>query len=343
MENKIEAIGQPEVSILKLAKGNPFEFKAKVAVLPEVRLPDYKKIALEVKRNKILVEDGEVEEALSWLQKSRARFSQKSGPCVIGDWVELRLKIKGESLSEPEIKDGFILGQGKLIPGLEEKIEGMLAGQEKRFSLSLPQNYFREDLAGEKADFEVNLQSVQKVELPEVNDNFAQGLGDFRDLAAFKKSLKDGINLEKEAAESQRVRQKILEKIAEKSEMETPAVLINNVKAQMLVNLKQDVSQKLGISFETYLQKLNKTEKDLLDSFVIEAEKRVRNSLVLGEISKKEKIEVSDGEVKEEMDKFLKNIAPEKLKELDSERLRNYTEDVIKNEKTLKFLESFSQ
>jgi trigger factor len=107
--------------------------------------------------------------------------------------------------------------------------------------------------------------------------------------------------------------------------------------------LKQDVSQKLGISFETYLQKLNKTEKDLLDSFVIEAEKRVRNSLVLGEISKKEKIEVSDGEVKEEMDKFLKNIAPEKLKELDRERLRNYTEDVIKNEKTLKFLESFSQ
>ena len=340
LENNIEAIGQPEVSVLKLAKNNPFEFKAKVAIMPEVKLPDYKKIALETKRNKVLVEEKEVEETLSLIRKSRAKFSQKSGPCQKSDWVEIEY-------SSPQIENGkktedaFILGEGRLIPGFEENLEGMEGSQEKEFSQIFPKNHLQKDLAGKEIDFKVKLKSVQKVELPEINDGFAQEVGNFKNMAELKNSVKEGISTEKETAESQRVRQNILEKITEKSGLETPEILINNVKNQMLADLKQGVPQKLGITFEEYLNKVNKTEKDLLDSFSAEAEKRVKESLVLREISKKEKIGVSNEEVEIEANKILKNY-PNNQK-IDAEKLKDYTKEVMMNEKTFQFLESFSQ
>lgn len=355
LENNVEAIGQPEVSILKLAKNNPFEFKAKVAIMPEVKLPDYKKIALEAKRNKVLVEEKEVEGTLSLIRKSRAKFSQKSGPCQKSDWVEIEY-------SSPQIENGkktedaFILGEGRLIPGFEENLEGMERSQEKEFSLTFPKNQLpkrsegwrradahrlQKDLAGKEINFKVKLKSVQKVELPEINDGFAQKVGNFKNMAELKNSVKEGISTEKETAESRMVRQNILEKITERSGLETPEVLVNNVKNQMLADVKQNVPQKLGITFEDYLDRVKKTEKDLLDSFSAEAEKRVKTSLVLREISKKEKINVSNEEVEAEANKILKSY-PDNQK-IDAEKLKDYTKEVIMNEKTFQFLESFTK
>ena len=340
LENNIEAIGQPEVSILKLAKNNPFEFKAKVAIMPEVKLPDYKKIALEAKRNKVLVEEKEIEETLSWIRKSRARFSQKSGLSQKGDWIEIEYS-SSQIENGKKTDDAFILGEGRLISGFEENLEGMEGGQEKEFFLTFPENHLQKDLAGKEINFKVKLKSVQKVELPEINDDLAKEVGSFKNMAELKNSVKEGIGLEKEAAESRRVRQKILERITEKSEIEAPEILVSNVKNQILVDLKQNISQKLGITFEEYLDKVNKAEKDLFDSFSAEAEKRVKNSLVLREISKKEKINVSKEEVEAEANKILKSY-PDKQK-IDVEKLKDYTKEVIMNEKTFQFLESFSQ
>jgi len=340
LENNIEAIGQPEVSILKLAKNNPFEFKAKVAIMPEVKLPDYKKIASEVKRNKVLVEDREMEETLSWIRKSRAKFSQKSGPCQKGDWVEIEYSSP-QIENEKKTEDAFIMGEGRLIPGFEENLEGLEGGQEKDFSLTFPKNHLQKDLAGKEINFKLKLKSVKSVELPEINDDFAREVGNFKNTDELKNSVKEGISTEKETAESQRVRQNILEKITEKSELKTPEVMINNVKNQMLVDVKQSVPQKLGITFEDYLGRVKKTEKDLLDSFSGEAEKRVKTSLVLREISKKEKINVSKEETEAEANKILKSY-PDNQK-IDAEKLKDYTKEVIMNEKTFQFLESFSQ
>lgn len=355
LENNIEAIGQPEVSILKLAKNNPFEFKAKVAIMPEVKLPDYKKLASEEKRNKVLVEDREIEETLSWIRKSRARFSQKSGPCQKGDWVEIEY-FSPQIENEKKTEDAFILGEGRLIPGFEENLDGMEGGQEKEFSLTFPKSNLpkrsegwreadaprpQKDLAGKEISFKIKLKSVQNVELPEVNDGFAKEVGNFENVAGLKNSIKEGISTEKETLESQRVRQNILEKITEKSKIELPGTLVSNVKNQMLADSKRNVSQKLGITFEEYLNKVNKTEKDLLDSFSGGAEKRVKESLVLREISKKEKISVSNEEAEAEANKILKSH-PDNQK-IDAEKLKSYTKEVMMSEKTFQFLESFSQ
>ncbi len=143
---------------------------------------------------------------------------------------------------------------------------------------------------------------------------------------------------EKERIEKERLRSEILEKIAEKSQMEIPEVLITSEKQRMLENIKQQVLQMLGISFEDYLRKIKKTENEMLDSFSLEAQKRVKNSLVLREIEKQEKIEVREQELQAEMDKIAKIDSL-----LDKNHLKEYAESVIKNEKILQLLESFTK
>jgi len=340
LENNIEAIGQPEISVLKLAKDNPLEFKAKVAVMPEIKLPDYKKIVAKIERKKISVQEKEVEDALAWVQKSRAKLTLKLGSCETGDWVEIEYSSP-QIENNKKTEDGFVLGEGKMLPGFEENLAGMAENEDKKFILPFPKNHFSKDLADKEVEFQVKLKSIKKLELPEITDEFAKGMGDFSDLAGLKKSLEEGIGLEKENAESQRVRSVILEKIAENSQIEIPKILIDKEQNRMLEDLKQNLSQKFGTALEDYLTRIKKTEKEVMDSFFSEAEKRIKNSLVLKEVSKKEDIKVLEEEVKTETQKFL--IKYPDLKKLDPEQLKSYTEEVLKNEKTFKLLESFVQ
>jgi trigger factor len=338
LENKIEPISQPEIEILKLAHGNDFEFRARTSILPEISLPDYKEISSKVKRNKVVVEEKEIEEAIIWLQKSRAKFSQISRPAQKGDFIEIEFT---ESIENKTHKDSFILGQGKFIPGFEENLKGMSKGEEKEFSLKLPQNYIRNDLAGQSVNFKVKVNSVQKMELPKLDDEFVKSIGQFDNLEAFRKNIKEGLLLEKEKAETQRIRQEIIGKIAEKSDFEIPEALVEKEKNQIMENLKKRVSQELKISFEDYLSKINKSQKELLDSFSNEAQKRIKTFLILREISKKEDIKVSSEEVEQEANKILKQYPLEAQKKIDLNLLKDYTKEELKNDKTFQLLESF--
>jgi len=123
-EKNLEPITQPKVEILKLAKGNPFEFKLTITVLPEIKLPDYKKLAAQTKKKKVSVSEEEVEDALNWLQKSKAKFTVLDKPAGKGDFVEIEYKSPQINASKP-MKDGFVLGKGYFIPGFEEKLEAL--------------------------------------------------------------------------------------------------------------------------------------------------------------------------------------------------------------------------
>jgi len=345
LENKIEPITQPEIEVLpqtNLETGGGLELKVSFIVFPEIKLPDYKKIAFQIKRNKVLIEETEVEDALRWLQKSRAKFTLKNQPAEKGDFIEI-------DFSSPQIeagfqrKDGFILGEGQFIPGFEENLVGMTNGEVKNFSLKFPGNHFKKELAGKSFDFKVKVNSIQKMELPEVNDNWAKGFGNFNDLSSLRESLKEGINIEKEVAESQRVRQEILEKLNDNSKVETPEILIEREKSIIFDELKEKIAGVLKMPFEEYLTKIKKTEKELKESFLEEAQKRAKYDLILRGISLKEKIEVSEEEIKEEIDKMIKNYSVEKVKELDLEKLKLYIESEIRKIKTLNLLEGLSK
>jgi trigger factor len=346
-ENKLEIISSPEVEVLKVSKGNPFIFKIKANLLPEIKMPDYKKIASGEKRKKIEVEEKEVEDALLWLQKSRAKFSLKQGPSQKGDFVELEYTISqdGKNIDETPKADAFVLGEGHFIPGFEDHLIGMSAGEEKdKISLKIPQDHIFEDLKGKEISIKVKVKSVQKVELPELTDEFVKSLGKFESLVALKENVRSGILSEKEHEEYHRIKDEVMDKIIKEVEADIPDFLVEEEKKGFLARMKEDVKNNLGITFEEYLLRTKKTEKELMDSFSALAEKKIKSFLSVKEIAKLEKLELEEKEVEEEAAKILKKYqsAEDAQKNIDPQRLKDYTREVMTTEKVFNFLENLT-
>jgi trigger factor len=350
MDNKVEAIGAPKITIMKIAEGNPFVFTAEVDVLPEVELPDYRKIAGKSKPKKkeeISVDDKEVEDSLNWLAKSRAKHITVGRGAENGDRVEVdfEVKVSGENIEGGESKNHpLTIGQGKFIKGFEDNLVGMKEGEEKEFSLIFPADYHAKKLANQPADFKVKMKIVQRQELPEINDQFAQGLGHFHCLEDLRQSVKDGITHEKAEKEKHDWRERVLNEIADKAKMELPEIMIDREKEAIVAELKANIGQ-FGLEWDKYLEELKKTEDELKKELTGQAEKRVRAFLVLREIAKKENIEATEEEVEKEINNFLRRYSDNELakNEVDTQHLKEYTDGVIRNEKVFCRLEELSQ
>lgn len=262
---KLDVIARPEISITKLARKNPLGFKIKSAVLPEVKLPDYKNIAKKI--------TGEVTEA-----EKNITVSDEDIENTIQDILKSRAPKK--HMSEGEVKE------------------------------------------------------EEKEKLPEFNDDFVKGLGPFKDVADFKDKLKVNIKLEKENAQKEKTRVKIIEKIIEDSSLEVPEILIEIEVNKILQRMEGDITQ-MGLKFEDYLKHLNKTVEDLRKEFRNDGEKKAKLSLLLNEIAKVENI-VAD---KELVDREVKAIL-EHYKDADPERAKMHAENVLTNEKIFQFLEN---
>lgn len=345
LENHIEAIGLPKVEILKIARKNPLIFKAQVAVLPKVKLGDYKNI--KAKKREIGVGEDEVASALDWLRKSRAKYITVSRPCQKGDRVEVDFEsfLVGVPLEDGSSKNHpLILGEGKFVPGFEDNVEGMKQDEEKNFSITFPQDYYKKDLAGQKIDFKVKMELVQKVELPELNDEFSKNLGEFPNLESLKKSIKDGLWREKEQKETQRFREEILEKIVEKSAMELPDVLIESELDKMVKELEVSLKN-MGLELEVYLEKIKKTVEDLKKDWRDMAQKRLKAALALREIAAKEDMSISDEEIKERINRdVLSQYSSEEeaRKSVNMDEVEEYMRGAVRNEKTLELLEKIA-
>ncbi len=344
LEYGLEPISQPQVQILKLAPQNPFCYKAVFSILPNIQLPDYKKIASGVKRKKVSITEEEIGKTIKWLQNSRANLKTVSRPAKKNDFIEIEF-------SSPQIEnnkkreDAFIIGKGHLIPGFEKELEGMEPSQEKKFSLRFPDKSADKNLAGKEIEFSVKVEAVKQVDLPEIDDNFAKGLGDFKDMPALKESIKQGLTLEKKAFEARKRQEEVLSMVEKKCQFIVPKVLTKTQKERRFQDLKTRVSKEIGISFEDYLKKIKKTEKELLESLEKESEKEARRFLILREIAKKEDITISEQEIEQEVNKILSRPDKEQLETasqpFDLARLKSYTKERLRNEKVLAKLEEF--
>ena len=344
-QNNLEPISQPEIKIKKIAIGDSLVFEAKTSVLPEIDLPDYRRIVSKIKKKETAVEEKEIESMLAWIQRNKAKFSAKTEPAQKGDFIQ----IEYWSPDLPEIseqnrkKDGFILGEGHFVPGFEDLLVGMEPGQEKnKVVLDIPKDHSLKKIAGRKITFNIKVEAVQKVEFPEITDEFARSLGGFENLESLKNNIREEIKKEKEMAENQRLRNELLDEIAKRSKIEIPDILIERETKQMLENFKKDVPARLNISFEEYVKKIKKSEQQIKEMLLPQAEKKVRNFLVLREIGKKENIEVSEQEIKKETDRALKYSADPK-QNVDLEQLKDYSREVVKTEKIFAFLENLTQ
>lgn len=337
---KVMSIAKPDIRVTKFAPGNPAEFEAEVTVIPEIELGDYKKVKIEEK--KVKVEDHEVEEVLKSLQKKEGKLSPKEGAVERGDWVEIDFDGFKDGIALEKLKSRnhpIITGEGVLIPQFEKQIFGLKAGEEKEFDIDFPKDYYDRDLAGNKIHFKLKLLKVQKVELPEINDEFVKKIsgGTDKTLAELKEDIKTALLKQKTHDEKQRREGEVVKQVTEQAKLEVPKLLVEEETEQM----KKDLEDKLasqGLKLQRYLEHLGKTEEQLKEDFREEAERRIRVGLVLNKITEAEDIEVSDEEAESEMKRTREGTASKEGVEnnnIETEEARRYIKTVLKNRKTL--------
>lgn len=330
-ESKEEAISQPQVEVIKIAKGNPLVFTAEFEILPEIKLP--KLDSAKVEKKEVEVTDQEVEDAIKWIQQSRAKYSEKISGAEDGDLVEFTFSCL-DIENDPEKKDRIVLGKGHYIEGLEDTLRGMKREEVREFETQHPQ-----EKKEKKIKISVKVDSVKKVEIPEVNDELVKGLG-FNTVEELKKDIREGIKKDKEIAEIQRVREESIKKLIEKTEIEVPKTLIKREQDFMLNNIKERCLSELKINFEEYLKQVKKTEEEITKELEKIAKEKVKGFLVLHQIVKDEKIEVTEEEISQKIEEML-NQYPNKeeiKKTMDEVQVRLYIEDELKREKAFNLL-----
>lgn len=340
-QEKIESIGQPKIEVEKFAPGNDLVFKATVALLPKVKLGTY--IDLKVKKNEAEVDPKEVDKVINDIREMRAKESTKLEAVTKDDKAEVDFSI---NLDGQQIEGGhaekypLVIGNSRMIPGFEEQIIGMTAGEEKEFTLSFPNNYHNEAVAGKECVFKVKVQNVFRRELPEFTDQFVTELGDFKDVNDFKEKMTVNIKNEKQYKENQKAEIAMLEKILDNSEFDPiPEVLIDAEAHKMLHELQHSIESQ-GMVWDDYLNSIKKDHDTLQADFKEGAERRVKTSLIMREITLKEKLVETKEEVMAEVAKLKEQFKdnPQAMENLESEGYLKYLENSMNNDKVLKFL-----
>lgn len=347
VEEKLEVIGAPEVEIEKIEEGKDLEYNAVVAVMPKVEIsekymPEIKKINKKYSEKKIEASEDEIKLELEKIANSRVKLITVNRAAQKNDSVEVDFEVLMEGVpieNGTSKKHPLVLGKGVFIPGFEEKLVGMKAGEKKEFDLEFPKDYFKKDLADKKATFKVSMNLVQERQTPEVNDDFAKSLGKFENLEALKKNIKEGVEHEEGHRQKDQKQREYIEKIIENSKVELPDILAEKELEKMLEEFEYQI-QTMGMNLDQYLEKLGKKKEDLKKDWLPQAEKRVISALALKEIISKEEIKVEASEVEAEMNKTLqyyKNVKDLK-KNIDMERLYAFAKGTLENEKVLEYL-----
>jgi len=343
---KLDIIDQTNFEV-KENSGEKLVYWATFLIFPELVLGRYR--GLNVKRNKIVVSDAEVSGILGDLLKSRTVFNEVQRPAQKGDRVEVDFTARdnnkiiegGKSENHP-----IILGEGKFVPGFEEQIVGMKTGETKHFSLKTPAGYYQKAIAGKELNFEVVVKKVEDRTVPEADDNFARSLGDFHSLKELETSINQGLAMEKEIKERDRVRLAILGRIASATEVKIPPELIEKQLDAMLRDFDSELHQK-GMELGLYLAHIKKTQDEIREEWRTRAEQRAEMELIVRAVAKAENLTVNDSEINEELQIVLQQYmmsgqggsSPEMLENINPEGLKKRIRDTLLNEKVFKFLE----
>lgn len=339
-----EVVGQPEVEISKLAPGNPVEYKIKVFVLPEVKLGKFKD--LNLKQEKTVVKEEEVNKIINDLLEMRAKeiISDKmieKGDKVIASVNLLIDNVPIEDGQNPEVT--VLTGKNYFVDGFDKNIIGLKKGDKKEFNLVYPEKHYNKNLAGKLVDFKVEIKEVYQRELPELNDDLAK-MFQFKNVEALKDNIKKTVEIQKQREENQKLEIQLLEKIVDDSKFgDIPENLIKNEAGLMIREMEHGVTSQGG-NFADYLKSINKSQDQLMLEILPNATKRVKSALILKEIAKEEKIEVSESEINKEIEatkkKYEKN--PEAIKNITSPHYKAYLENSLINQKTIDSLKKWN-
>jgi trigger factor len=347
-KEKLEVIGSPKVEVASVKENEDLKYSVEVAVMPGIEIKDgykkeIKKINEEYLKKDKTISEKDVDLELEKLANSRVKLVTVMRSAKSGDSVEVDFEVLLEGApieNGSSKKHPLVLGKGVFIPGFEENIIGMKEGEEKEFTLNFPEEYHKKELAGKPATFKVKLGLVQERQTPEINDDFAVSLGKLENLSALKKNIREGMEHENEHRLKDEKRGKYVEKIIENSISDLPEVMIHEELHSMIHEFENQISG-TGMKLDEYLSKIGKKLEDLEKEWEPQAQKRILSGLALKKIASDENIEVPSEEVESEMNKTLQYYKSVKdfQKNIDMERMYNYSKGIIENEKVFEMLE----
>lgn len=315
----LEIVSQPEIDVTQLEPGKAFIFTAEVAVKPEVTLGEYK--GVEVPKAELEATEEEIAAELKKEQENNSRtVTVEDRAAENGDIVTLDFEgfIDGVAFEGGKGTDyALTLGSNTFIPGFEEQLAGLKAGEDKEVNVTFPEEYQSKELAGKPAVFKCTVKKIEAKELPQLDDEFAKDVSEFDTLEEYKADVKKNLE-EKKAEDAKRQKEDAaIEKVIEGAQMEIPEAMIKTQVNQM-VNDFASRMQAQGLTMEQYFQFTGLTSEKLAEDMKPQALKRIQTRLVLEKIAEVENIPVSDEELDEEFKKMAEmyKMEFEKLKEL---------------------------
>ena len=311
-EQELNVVGYPEVELESCTKDGVV-FKCTVAIYPEVKLGQYK--GLEAPKAEVKVAAADVNARLKEMADRNSRLVSVDRAVKKGDTAD----IDFEGFDNGKAFDGgkgenfdLEIGSGSFVPGFEDQLIGMKAGEEKDIDITFPENYTPE-LAGKPVIFHVKINEVKVKEVPAIDDEFAKDVSEFDTLKDLKADIKKKMTVERTEAAQRAFEDVLMAKVAESVEAEIPTEMVELQAAQMTEGFKQQlVSQ--GIPFDQYLKMTNTTEADFTKQAYGPAEQQVKMDLAVKAIIDAEKLDATDDEVEAEM----KNVADKYGMDLDT-------------------------
>jgi len=291
-EHEVKTLGRPEVEITEYGDGQPLKFTAEVDVRPEITLPRLEEITVTV--DEVVVTDEEIETQLGGLRERFATLKTVDRPAANGDYAQLDLAATVDGVEVPGGSATNIsheVGSGQLLPGLDDVLVGMSAGESSTFTTQLVGG----ELAGRDAQVSVTVRTVKEKQLPALDAEFAQLASEFDTLDELREDLRDRLTRVKRVEQLYAARDKALQALVEAADVPAPEGVVRE-EVEHRKEAMTDQLQRIGASLEEYLESEGKTEEDVDAELAEAATEGVRIQLVLDTLADAENVQVSDDE-----------------------------------------------
>ena len=332
-QEKLQIVGYPTVEMVGEVTKDGFTFKATTPVYPEVTLGEYKGLKAEKPEVKVLAAD--VDERLKALADRNTRLVSVEREAKSGDTAVIDFEgfLDGKPFDGGKGENHNLeLGSGSFVPGFEDQVIGMKAGEEKDIDITFPENYHA-DLAGKAVVFKVKVHEVKEKEVPAMDDEFAKDVSEFDTLKDLKADLKKKIAAEREETVKRAFEDALMEQVAENITADVPDAMVEAQSRQFLDNFKMQLAQQ-GLQYDQYMKATGMDEAQLLADAKEPALKQVRMDLAMAAIIKEENIDATDEEVEAEFQRMADQYG------MDLETVKKYLQaeqvkDQLKSQKAI--------
>lgn len=337
---KLDVIDRPSVDIESIGKGEKLVMTVEVQVKPEVKLGDYK--GLEVTKVASEVTDEDIDHEIGHMLENNARLiAIEDRPVKDGDMILLDFlgKVDGVAFEGGKAENyELTVGSQSFIPGFEEQLIGLEIGQEKDIEVKFPEEYHSEDLKGKDAVFTVKVNEIKEKQVPALDDDFVTEATEFETVDELKKSIAENLKDKKAEYAQNAMKNEVVTKLADIAEVEIPQVMIDNEINAMFRDFEQNLRYQ-GLDIDSYFNYSGMTKEQLAESMKPDAEKRVKMSLAIEEVSKLENISASEDDLNEEYQKMadMYKMEVDKIKEIFKSADTGLTQSIV-SRKTVDFL-----